>query len=183
MLHMEQKNYKLEIVRVLNRKGVHARGIAVGLGTNHMMVVRKMGELLSSNVVDVREEGRNKVYFIKDSVEARAYLRMMEQYKLINLLDKYPALRGIVDRIQKDKRVKLALIFGSYAKKTANKNSDLDIFIESQDIGLKKEYSRLDSKLSIKIGKLVKGDSLSEEIKKNHVLIKGVEKYYAKSFE
>ena len=34
MLHMEQKNYKLEIVRVLDRKRVHARGVAVRLGMN-----------------------------------------------------------------------------------------------------------------------------------------------------
>lgn len=180
---MEQKNYKLEIVRVLNRKGVHARGVAVRLGTNHMMIVRKMGELLENNVVDVREEGRNKVYFIKDSVEARAYLRMMEQYKLISLLSKYPALRGIVDRVQKDKRIKLALIFGSYSKGTARKTSDVDIFIETQDIDLKKEYSRLDSKFSIKIGRLTNGDLLIEEIKKNHVLIKGVESYYERAFK
>ena len=34
MLHMEQKNYKLEIVRVLDRKGVYARGVAVRLDKN-----------------------------------------------------------------------------------------------------------------------------------------------------
>ena len=180
MLHMEQKNYKFEIVRVLNRKGEHVRGVAVRLGTNHMMIVRKMSELLNNNVVDVREEGRNKVYFVKDSVEARAYLQMMEQYKLVSLLSKYPTLRGIVDRIQKDKRIKLALIFGSYAKNIAKKTSDVDIFIETQDINLKKEYSRLDSKFGVKIGQLKKGDLLVEEIKKNHVLIKGVESYYEK---
>ena len=183
MLQMEQKDYKLEIVKVLNREKGHVRGIAVKLGTNHMMIVRKTKELLDNNVVDIREEGRNKIYFIKNSVEARAYLQMTEQYKLINLIKKYPALRGIINRLQKDNRIKLALIFGSYAKGIPKRVSDIDIFIETENINLKKEYSRLDSRFSIKIGKLVGKQPLVEEIRKNHVLIKGVEKYYEKTFK
>ena len=183
MLQMEQKDYKLEIVRVLNKEKGHVRGIAIKLGTNHMMVVRKTKELLDSNVVDIKEEGRNKIYFIKNSVEARAYLQMSEQYKLINLLKKYPALRVIVNKIQKDRRIKLALIFGSYAKGISKRNSDIDIFIETENLDLKKEYSRMDSKFSIKIGKLIGKEPLVEEIRKNHVLIKGVERYYEKTLK
>lgn len=175
---MEQKDYKLEIVKVLNRQGGHARDIAVKLGTNHMMIIRKTRELLGNNVIDVREAGRNKVYSMKNSIEARAYLQMTESYKLINLLKKYPGLRNIVDILQKDKRIKMALIFGSYAKGISKKGSDIDIFIETNDSEIKKKYSKMDSKFGIKIGKLAKGDLLSEEIFKNHIIIKGVEKYY-----
>ena len=38
---MEQKDYKLEIVKMLRNEIVHGRGIATKLGTNHMMILRK----------------------------------------------------------------------------------------------------------------------------------------------
>jgi len=179
---MEQKDYKFEIMNILINGENHIRGIADKLNINHMMIVRKVNELLNSNVVDVVKEGRNQVYSVKNSVEARAYFLMTEQYKLVYFLKEYPFLRNIVNKIQRDKRIKIALIFGSYAKGLVRKSSDIDIFIEGQNINIKQEYSKLDSKFAIKIGKWNKGDILIQEIKKNHILIKGGEKYYEKIF-
>ena len=180
MLQMEQKDYKFEIVKVLLNGKEHVRSVAKKLSINHMMIVRKMKNLLEMNVVDFNKEGRNQVYFIKDSPEAREFVSMAEKYKLIKLLGKYPYLRDFVEKIQKDKKIKLALIFGSYAKGLVNKRSDVDIFIETLDSGIKKKYSE-DSKFSVKIGRLGK-NYLSKEIEKNHVILKGGEIYYDKIF-
>jgi len=70
------------------------------------------------------------------------------------------------------------LIFGSYAKGTAKKESDIDIFIETKNKNLKRELSLTDSKLSIKTGLYNKQDNLVKEIDKNHIVIKGIEYYY-----
>lgn len=182
MLHMEQKDYNMEILNVLLDGKNHVRSIARRLNTNQMTVSRKLKKLLGKNVVDFKKEGRNQVYFIKDTPEARAFIIMAEQYKLLKCLDKYPYLKSIVRNIQNDRKIRFALIFGSHAKGIANKNSDIDIFIETSDRGLKKKYSEVDSRLSIKIGKLG-SDSLSKEIEKNHVIIKGGEIYHEKFFE
>jgi len=56
---MEQKDYSLEVVKVLSAGKNHVRGIAKILGVNHMMVVRKMKILLDRNVVDFEMQGRN----------------------------------------------------------------------------------------------------------------------------
>ena len=182
MLQMEQKDYNMEILNVLLNEKSHVRSIARLLGTNQMMVSRKLKELLGKNVVDFKREGRNQVYFIKDSPEARVFVLMAEQYKLFKLIEKYPDLKDIIKKIQDDKKIKLAIIFGSYAKGLAGKNSDVDIFIEAYDRGLKEKYSEIDSKLSVKIGRLGK-DNLSKEIEKNHVIIKGGEIYHEKFFD
>ena len=121
------------------------------------------------------------VFLIKKTEEARNYLFIAEQYKLLKVLNKYPLLRDIIRKIQKDKRIKLAMLFGSYAKGLADKKSDIDIFIESNNRNIKKELSLLDSKLSIKIGKYNKNNNLIKEIEKNHVIIKGVDEYYEKN--
>ena len=179
MLHIEQ-NYKFEILEVLIREDSHIREIAKKIKTNPMMVNRKINLLSKENVVDFRQEGKNKIYFLKDSIESRSYLLITEQYKLLKILEKYPNLRSVFEKIQKNKKIKIAILFGSYAKGIAKKESDIDVYIETQDLGLKKELKRFDSKLSVKIGKYDKKNNLIKEIEKNHVLIKGVEIYYEK---
>jgi len=178
---MEHKDYIFEIVSVLMRGSNHIRGISNSIKTNHMMVVRKINSLEKMNVVDYRIEGRNKTYFLKDSPEARGYVLMAEDYRLMGLLSKYPFLREVISKIQKDRKIGLAFVFGSYAKGTETKRSDIDIYFESQDASLKKEYSK-DSKFSVKLGKWDKNNFLIKEIIDNHILLKGGEKYYEKVF-
>ncbi len=180
---MEQKgyDYKLEIVLTLLQERCHIRGIASKLGTNHMIIVRKMQELSESNVVDFVQEGKNKTYFLKKTTEARSLVYMAENYKMLQTIEKYPSLRAFIEKIQRDQRVRLALLFGSYAKKTANKESDVDVFIETHDKALRNELSQADSRLSLKIGSYERESALIKEIEKSHVVLKGVEEFYEKN--
>ena len=178
---MEQKDYKLEIVNEILRNENHVREIAKRLNTNHMSIARKIKELKEENVADYKKEGKNNIYFLKDTIEARAYVFMAEKYKLLQALHKYPALRRMAEKILRDKRIRLAILFGSYAKFIAKQDSDIDVYRETQDRNIKKELSLFDTKLIIKIGKYSKGDLLIREIEKNHVIIKGVEEYYEKN--
>jgi len=179
---MEQKDYINEIIIFLLREQEgYIRGIAKELNINHMTIQRKMAELFSKNVVDFKEEGRNKVYFLRNTIEAKNYVYIAENYKLLRVLIKYPELRRIIEKIQTDKRIKLAILFGSYSKGIARKESDIDIFIETGNRDVKRELNMLDSKLSIKIGKYKRESLLIKEIKKNHVIIKGIEEYYEKN--
>lgn len=178
---MEQKDYKMEIVNELLSNENHIRGIAKKLNINHMTIVRKIKELAKENVVDYKTEGKNKKYFLKKTIEAKNYIFSAENYKLNKILEKYPNLRNIIEKIQIDKRIKLAILFGSYAKKLVEQESDIDIYIETTDKKLKEDLSSINSKLSIKIGKYNKSNLLIKEIEKNHVIIKGVEHYYEKN--
>lgn len=178
---MEQKDYKLEIVNQLLKSESHVRSLANKLGTNHMTVQRKIKLLFGENVVDYREEGKNKVYFLKRNPEARSYVFMAEHYKLIQTLKKYTYLRNVIGKIQRDKSIKLAILFGSYAKHESKKDSDIDIYIETKNKRIKQGLERIDSKLSIKIGAYDRKNLLIKEIEKNHVIIKGVEEFYEKN--
>jgi len=181
LLHMAQKDYKLEIVLDLLKWSSHLRGMASHLSINHMMIARRIKELIKENVVDFRAEGKNKVFFLKKTIEAKNYVFSAESYALNRLLGKYPALRQIVENIQADHRIKLAVLFGSYAKGTATEESDIDIYIDTNDHKIKECLSLLNSKLSVKIGKYNKSSLLIKEIEKNKVIIKGMEVYYEKN--
>lgn len=178
---MEQKEYKLEIVNVLLNGKNHIRGIASTLEINHMLVLRKVNDLAQSNVVDFVWDGKNKSYFLKKTAEARAYVFMAENYKQVRVLVKNPGLRNIIEKLQKDERLNMAILFGSYAKGIETKSSDVDIYIETKDRNLRKELQLLDLRLSIKIGEYDKQNLLIKEIEKNHVIIRGVETFYEKN--
>jgi len=179
LLHMEL-NISSEILNVLFGEEIHARALAKRLEINHMTVIRNLKELVSENVLEFRKEGRNKVYFLKKNMEARNYELISELYKLNKTLEKYPEIRQTIKNIQQNKEIGLAVLFGSYARGTANKKSDIDIFIETKDRNLKKELELINSRLSVKIGDYDRSSSLIKEIEKNHVIIKGVEPFYEK---
>ena len=177
---MEQKDYKLEIINALIGMRWHVRGLAKHLGTNHMILFRRFKELYNENVLDYKKEGKNKIYFLKNTPEAKAYIFMAENYKLNQLLKEYSNLRNIIEKIQKNKKIKLAIFFGSYAKATAKKNSDIDVYIETNDKKIKQDLERINSKLNVKIGKYDRKSLLIREIEKNHIIIKGTEVFYEK---
>ena len=180
MLHMEQKDYKLEIIDSLLKKQEHVRSIAKKFKINHMIIFRKIKELYNENVVDYSEEGKNKVYFLKKTPEAKASVFITENYKLNKLLKNHPFLRRIVEKVQKNKKIRMAVLFGSYAKGLEKKDSDIDIYIETSNRDIKKELEILNSNLNVKIGKYDKENLLIREIEKNHILLKGVEEFYEK---
>ena len=172
---MEQISYK--IVAELQKNDAHIRELAKVINTNHMAVLRKLKELEDQNVVDFKQQGKNKSYYLKESLESKQVLLMLEHYKLLQLVKKHLRLRKITEYLQ-TKNVDLAMIFGSYAKGTETSGSDIDIYVDVKSSNLKKELELMDSKISVKMGEFDKESLLTKEIIKNHVIIKGVEKFY-----
>lgn len=178
---MEQKDIKLEIISALLKKESHVRELAKTLGTNHMKISRTVAILYKENAVDYKMEGKNKVFHLKKNIEAKNYAYITEYYQLQKTLEKYPGLRKIITAIQEKKDIQLAILFGSYAKGLAKKESDIDIYIETEDKTIKKDLEYIDSRLSIKIGPYDRQNLLIKEIEKKNVIIKGIENYYEKT--
>lgn len=178
---MSQKDYNYQIIESLLKSENHIRGLARILGTNQTTIARKVQELSHENIVDFKQEGKNKVFFVKKSLEARHFVYQVENYKLLKILKKYPQLRRVIEMIQNNHKLNLAILFGSYAKGTANKESDIDIYIDTENLKIKEEIELIDSKISVKIGKFNNDSLLIKEIIKNHIIIKGFEEYYDKN--
>jgi len=122
----------------------HIREIARKLKTNQTSVKRRLDELYKQNIVDYRIEGKNYVYFIKKSLEARSFVIISESYSFILFLKKYLYLKGMIKKITEKENIDMAIIFGSYAKSIANKSSDIDLYIKSENLNLKKEIELID---------------------------------------
>lgn len=186
-LSIGKKNYHMvnnftnEIILTILNGELHVRGLASKLNTNHVTIINKLRDLVAENVLDFRLKGKNKVYFLKKTIEAKNYVLVAELYKLNKTLRLYPVLRHIGEKIQQNKKMKLAILFGSYAKGVADEKSDIDIFVETKDRDLKRQLEQLNSKLSVKIGSYDKSNPVIKEIEKNHVIIKGVELFYERN--
>ena len=178
---MSQNYYEFKLVSLLLQRENHIRELARMLGTNQTTAARKLAELYSKNVVEYKLEGRNKIYFLKRSLEAYQFVLIAEQIKLIEILREDPYLRRIAKEIKQNKEVNLAVLFGSHAKKTATRNSDIDIFIETKSKKIRNEINNINSRISVKVGEFDTKNLLIREILKNHVILKGAEIYYERT--
>jgi len=178
---VQNRDIELEVILVLLKNNSHIREIARIINEPHSSVLRKIRELERENILDFKEEGRNKVYFLKKTLEAKSHVFKAEHYKLMKILAKYPQLREIIEKIQGNNKIRIALLFGSYAKGLAKEDSDIDLYLDTTNLKLKEEIRNLNSLISVKIGSYNKSSLLIKEIEKNHVVIKGLEEYYEKN--
>jgi len=180
--HMTQikVNYLYEVILLLVKREMHQRELAKELKTSLTRVQTVLKELRGINAVDYKEIGKNHIYFIKKNLVSKSLILNAENYKLIKLLRKHKELEIIFKEIIEKSPKTIILLFGSYAKGLENKNSDIDIYIDTANQKIKKETQEIYHNLSVKIGKFNTSNLLIKEIIKNHVIIKGGEEYYEK---
>jgi len=177
MQHMLQKRNDFEIIECLLFQAKHIRYIGQKTKLNPSTVMRTLRNLENKGVVDFKREGRNKIYYLKDTPEARTYKYITEHYKLLKTLQN-PKLRRIIKALTTISHGELIILFGSYANNTSKEESDIDIYVETESRELQKNMQNISEKLSIKIGKIDKENALTSEIIKNHVIIQNTERFY-----
>ena len=175
MQHMLQKRNDLEIVEIIRKKPTHIRSISKKLDLIPSTVFRTLKNLEKEKVVDFRREGKNKIYYLKETTEAETYLFITEHYKYLKLMQN-PYIRRKILELKKIFKDELIVLFGSYAKGLETKHSDIDIYIETN-----KKILEIPENIQIKRGKLDKNNALTKEIIHDHVIIQGVERFYQAS--
>ncbi len=144
-------------------------------------------DLEDKGVIESKIKGKIKAYKIKISDLTKKYLVFVEQYKTIAFLEKNLIIKEIIEKITPHIEG-IGIIFGSYAKKTEKKESDLDIFIAGEYE--KKEIKRVSNNYGIEISvkcypkktfeKNINKDILLKEIIKNHVIFINTEEFIQK---
>ncbi len=140
--------------------------------------------LENKGVVESKIKGKIKVYKLKRNNTAQRYMVFAEQYKELVFLENFPLIKEIIDKISPFING-IGIIFGSYAKGTADKHSDLDIFIAGEyDKGYTKKISKTYGiDISIKcyplkfFKKNLDNDILLKEVLKNHIVFLNIEQF------
>ena len=177
----ENKDICLEIVLILIRGKSHLREIARTLKKPHATVLRKLNNLVDMHILDHKIEGRNKVFFLKNNLNSKNYVYSAEIYKLSRLIEKYPELGIIFEDIKKALPKLMIVLFGSYAKGIAKQESDIDIYVETENNSIKEMIKDINSRINVKTGKFDANSLLIKEIIKNHIILRGIEQFYEKS--
>ena len=176
----KRNNLDLEIILLLIKQDYHIRGLAKALNESHSTVLRKLDRMFKEGAIDYKREGKNKIFFLKQNMISRNYVLQAEAHKLNLLIRKYPELIVILEEISKKTNERLIVLFGSYAKFRAKKDSDIDVYIETDDMHTKKIVESVHSKINVKIGQFDLKSSLIKELIKDHVIIRGIEEFHEK---
>mgnify|MGYP001573245534 CR=1 FL=1 len=173
-------NIDFEVILRLLKSEIHLRELSKEIKVPHSTLARRLAFLRNKLVIDYRVEGKNYIYFLRKNMIALKAAINAENYKFIKTVEKYKLLLSVFEQVVNTSGCSLIILFGSYAKGIPKEESDIDIYIETQDKKIKERIENLYPNLSIKIGIFDKEDLLIKEIIKNHVIIRGAEIYYEK---
>ena len=144
-------------------------------------------DLENKGIVESKTRGKIKSYKLKINDLSKRYLAFVEQYKTISFMEKNLLVKEVIEKISLFIEG-IGIIFGSYAKATSNKESDLDIFIagkyEREEI--KKVSRNLGIEISVKcyplktFEKNLIQDILVKEVLKNHIVFINTELFIQK---
>lgn len=178
---LNRKNIQILEPFIFNyNKKITASEIARIYNLNQKSVYLFLESLEKDSILLSEFQGKNKLYFFnKDNKElVKHFICVVEHSRTINFFKKNPELKFIFHKILPHINGTL-VVFGSYAKNIQKEDSDLDLFVlghfNEKEIDIISKTFNMD--VNIKFQKRYKDDTLTKEIKKNHIIVKGIEKF------
>jgi len=155
----------------------HIREIAKLLKKNHTTLLPHINSLIKNNILISKTIGKNKILTLNFNILTKNYLLLTETNKTNHYLIQNFQIKKIIIEIFKLNLEGTIVLFGSYAKKTFNKDSDIDLFYlgETKQLNKIKEIGKIYGKtINIKTStqkNFNPKDHLITEIIKYHILL------------
>jgi len=179
MIHMYQKrNKELDILSLYlgdYRKQFYLREISKNTKIPLKTTQNLIAILEENNILKSIVKGKNKYFKLNlENIKTKFYLLQSEICKTILFLEKYPNFKTFLKELETNDAI---IVFGSFAKLMADKDSDVDLLIVS------KEEKKLPMHLlsyrvhEIKIAEssfiksMERQEALIKEIEENHVIL------------
>ncbi len=186
---------KLKLIELLEQahKGIHLRELSRLLKTGLPNVIRYANILEKEGVIEKQKEANIIKIKLKESIKTVAYLKQVNSERFLSLPKK---IQITVNDFLTELETKplIALIFGSYAKKNYNSESDIDILLVFQNVKNEKTIENLSKKISMRTNTKIapiyldyenfeknfldKNHDFSKEIRQDIILLSGLELYY-----
>ena len=175
-------------------KHLSIRGIARELGKSYALVYNNIEDLRREGIIVKMKAPPAQLITINEFTPVHILIDI-EIKKKNKLLKQYPWTKVMLDDIHSnaEQLFFILLIFGSYAKGTQTKKSDIDILIitptkdEIKDIenSVKRVYTKVSKNLVIvdvkdfmEMLKNTEELNVSNEARKHHIILYGTEQYY-----
>ncbi len=176
---------KLDVLSLFTRgfnKEYYIREVERMLKISPRTAQRALEFFEKKSVLESVIKGKIRLYKMKQGSSAKIYLAIAEMHKRAKFFESHSLIKEVVEKISPSIKG-VAILFGSYAKGTQKRESDLDIFIAgSCNLERIKAVSKMYGvKISVKMyplnlfEKKSKEDFLIKEVLNNHIIIKGTE--------
>lgn len=132
--HMVEKttNLKMRIISLYRSNYLaqfHVREMAKLTNKNHTTLLPHLRSLEKDKILVHKTVGKNKAYSLNfDNTITKEYIVLSEVTESIAYLEQVFLIKKINSEISKSNLQGTLILFGSYAKKTFKKDSDIDIF-------------------------------------------------------
>ena len=177
---MYKKRYNIQKIISLflgdYKREIHLREIGRQASLPLRTTQNLLSELEKESILKGETEGRNKYFSLNlRNPLTKLHLIQVEIYKTIFFLEKYPLLKPFVNELDGNIPV---IVFGSFAKMTAGKKSDIDILIVGRDKLKKSKTLPLDI-VPFEIHEVnISGETLELSVKSGEALIKEIQKHH-----
>jgi len=131
--------------------------------------------LEKNKILKSKIEGKNKYFSLNfENIQTKSYLLQTEIYQTDIFIEKYPPINIFLKNLKTTVPI---IVFGSFAKFIANKNSDIDLLIISEKelklpfhlLSLKPHRINIKEKTFLK--SLDSQEDLIKEIEENHIIL------------
>jgi len=134
-----------------------------------------LSQLEKDKILKGKVEGKNKYFSLNlDNIQTKSYLLQAEIHKTDMFLENYPQIKTFLKSFNTNIPI---IVFGSFAKLKANRNSDMDLFIVSEK-GQELPFHLLPYKVhqvnlseNSFIKSLKEQEIIIKEIEENHVIL------------
>ena len=185
------RNSQVKIIEAIYRNpGINLRGIIEETRLSPNYVSQYVNTLVEKKVLHEKRFTKKKVYlrtFILNIHEdlTKTLLALVQEAKKETFFEKYPKLQPILKQISEVEGIEFLIIYGSYARLTAEKDSDLDVLIVGKIKNVDKIREiliSLDMEPSIKIETLADfkkrmNDDIHRQIVKEGIIQYGVNNF------
>lgn len=173
----QNRNKKLEIISLYNGN-YHAQFYLRQISKTTKLPLKTcqntLLELEKRRILKSRVDGKNKYFNLNlDNTLTKSYLLQAEIYKTDAFVEHYPSFKTFLKELNTNT---LIIVFGSLAKSTANKDSDLDLLIVSEKEELPfhllpYKIHRIELSESTFIKAIKEQETLIKEIEEHHLIL------------
>ncbi|KEQ55977.1 putative nucleotidyl transferase protein [Marine Group I thaumarchaeote SCGC AAA799-E16] len=169
------------------KKSLHIREIARKTDVDVKSIQIQLKKLEKINILSSVIRGKNKEFSLNQNIITRYYLIMAECFAVVAYLKRHFLIKKIFSEL--DSHIDgTVILFGSYAKGTYTKQSDIDLFVIDDKRVDKKIISKtsdmINRDINIKssnrqqfLNRLYDNDPLVKEVVSNHVILKGADEF------
>jgi len=188
-------NNKLKIIRLLdeNRQGLHIRELSRQIKTGLPNITRYVNILEKEKIIKKEKKANMVNIALTYKQESFADLKKIHSSSFLELPKNIQLASNDFLKELEEKPL-ISLIFGSYAKGSSHKDSDLDLFLVFQDVKKEKQIEetarKVEMRTNVKINPIYlnysqfkkdfldKNNNFANEIRNKVIILNGVEYYY-----